>query len=223
MKVVLGEDPGEGRGVPDRRGHHISYWTYGPGNIFQIDLFSISGILKYVGFEKIKGVKRAKSPWILICIDMYSRYVETQYVGLSSKMPDIIEALEKIFMKMGNPIIIQADDEFNTNLFREFCRDRNIRMYFWKPHELPKNQLVERAIKTIKNLMLKYIDIYGWPTSGDLESDCQQVLDACTWYYNRVWHLGINAIPFEVFNGFDLNRQKTKIIKYPKIKAGTIV
>jgi hypothetical protein len=52
-----------------------SYWTYGPGNIFQVDLFSISGILKYVGFEKIKGVKRAKGPWILICIDMYSRYV----------------------------------------------------------------------------------------------------------------------------------------------------
>jgi hypothetical protein len=148
-------------------------------------------------------------------------------------MPDIIRALEKIFMKMGSPIIIQADDEFNTtNLFRDFCSNRNIRMYFWKPHELPKNQLVERATKTIKNLMLKYIDIYGWPTtfgrvqsttSGDLESDCQQVLDACTWYYNRIWHLGINAIPFEVFNGFDLNRQKTKIIKYPKIKVGTIV
>jgi hypothetical protein len=56
--------------------------------------------------------------------------------------------------------------------------------------------------------MLKYIDIYGWPYSGYLPDDAQQVLDACVWYYNRIWHKGINAIPYEVFHAYDLNRQK---------------
>jgi hypothetical protein len=49
--------------------------------------------------------------------------------------------------------------------------------------------------------MLKYIEKYGWPNSGDLDDDAQQVLDACAWYYNRIWHKGINAIPFEVLYG----------------------
>jgi hypothetical protein len=71
--------------------------------------------------------------------------------------------------------------------------------------------------------MMKYIEKYGWPSSGDLADDAQQVLDACTWYYNRIWHTGINAIPFEVFHGHDDNRQKTVIKDYPKIPIGSIV
>jgi hypothetical protein len=69
--------------------------------------------------------------------------------------------------------------------------------------------------------------MYGWPHSGDstadFADDAQQVLDACTWYYNRIWHKGINAIPFEVFYGFDDNRQKTILHDYPQISIGTVV
>jgi hypothetical protein len=49
------------------------------------------------------------------------------------------------------------------------------------------------------------------------------VLDACTWYYNRIWHKGINAIPFEVFFGYDDKRQRIFFKEYPKIPIGTIV
>jgi hypothetical protein len=71
--------------------------------------------------------------------------------------------------------------------------------------------------------MLKYINKYGWPRSDDLADDAQQVLDACTWYYNRIWHSGINAIPFEVFYGYDDNRQNIVLNDYPKIPIGSIV
>jgi hypothetical protein len=47
--------------------------------------------------------------------------------------------------------------------------------------------------------------------------------DACTWYYNRIWHTGINAIPFEVFHGYDDNRQKNTFKHYDRIPLGTIV
>jgi hypothetical protein len=104
--------------------------------------------------------------------------------------------------------MVQADDEFNTKEFRDLCIMNDIKYFFWKPYENPKNQLIERANLTIKRFMLKYV---------------QQVLDACTWYYNRIWHSGINAIPFEVFYGYDDNRQNIVIKDYLKIPIGSIV
>jgi hypothetical protein len=71
--------------------------------------------------------------------------------------------------------------------------------------------------------MMKYIYKYGFPDSGNLEDDVQQVLDACTWYYNRIWHKGINAIPFEVFFGYDDNRQKIVFNEYDRLPLGTLV
>ncbi|MCS7318182.1 MAG: DDE-type integrase/transposase/recombinase [Candidatus Dojkabacteria bacterium] len=199
------------------------YWTSGPGNIYQIDLFSLSRIFKYMGFEK-KVVKAAKGPWVLNCIDMYSRYLELEYIGESATMENVIEALERIFKKMGKPLTIQADDEFNTVKFRNFCEKNKINAYFYKPHENPKNQIVERANRTIKFLILRYINQYGWPMSGNLQEDAQQVLDSCSWFYNRRWHTRIKAIPFEVFHGMDLNHQKKhEKIYYDILKPGTIV
>jgi hypothetical protein len=138
-------------------------------------------------------------------------------------MAIVIEAFTKILAKMGAPIAVQADDEFNTKEFRNFCNINGIKYFFWKPYENPKNQIVERVNLTIKRFMLKYIEKYGWPSSGDLADDAQQVLDACTWYYNRILHKGINAIPFEVFFGYDDNRQRVSIQDYPKIPIGSLV
>jgi hypothetical protein len=70
---------------------------------------------------------------------------------------------------------------------------------------------------------MKYIYKYGFPSSDDFADDAQHVLDACTWYYNRIWHKGINAIPFEVFFGYDDNRQKIVLHDYPKIPIGSLV
>jgi hypothetical protein len=154
---------------------------------------------------------------------MYSRYLETQYIGWSNKIELVIVAFMSVIEKMGKPLMVQADDEFNTRQFKDFCIDNDIRFFFWKPYENPKNQLIERANLTIKRFMMKYIDKYGWPSSGDLADDAQQVLDACTWYYNRIWHKGINTIPFEVFFGYDDNRQNIVINDYPKIPIGSIV
>jgi hypothetical protein len=124
---------------------------------------------------------------------------------------------------MGIPLQIQADEQFNKRDFRSFCNYHRIKTFFWKSHEDPKNQLVERAIRTIKQFMMKYIYKYGFPSSGDFADDIQQVLNACTWYYNRIWHKGINAIPFEVFFGYDDNRQKIVLQDYPRIPTRTLV
>jgi hypothetical protein len=98
------------------------YYTFDAGLIYQIDLMSLSEIWRLLGFEKERGVKAAKGPWVLVCIDMYSKYMEAEYVGYSSAMDYIIDALREIFMKMGRPIKIQAEDEFNKLIFVNFVR-----------------------------------------------------------------------------------------------------
>jgi hypothetical protein len=201
-----------------------SYRTRAPGNIYHIDLFSLSGLLGYIGFEmEEETIHKPKGPWVLSCIDMHSRYLEAQYVGPSVKMEYVINAFILILMKMGLPLAVQADDQFNKQPFRNFCDAHGIRYFFWKPYENPKNQLIERSNRTIKQFMMKYVNKWGWPSSENFADDVQQVLDACTWYYNRIWHTGINAIPFEVFRGYDDNRQKNTFKHYDRIPLGTIV
>ncbi|MCS7318285.1 MAG: hypothetical protein NZZ41_08285, partial [Candidatus Dojkabacteria bacterium] len=135
-----------------------------------------------------------------------------------------IYAFDKIILKkMGIPIKIQADHEFNKKDFLDYCKKFNIETYFWKPHENPKNQIVERAIKTLKKLILKYIYKYGWPKTNDMKKDAQKVLDACTWYYNRKFHSSIKSTPKEVFFGNDFSRQKIIKFKIPSLEIGTIV
>jgi hypothetical protein len=93
-------------------------------------MFSISGVLNYIGYPKPKGVARAKGPWVLACIDVYSRYAEAQYVGVTAKMVDVVYAFKEILERMGKPIEIQADDEFNNKIFLEFCEKNKIKAYF---------------------------------------------------------------------------------------------
>jgi hypothetical protein len=142
---------------------------------------------------------------------------------MTQKLEHVTNALILILMKMGIPLQIQADEQFNRQPFRSFCDAHGIKCFFWKSYENPKNQLIERANRTIKQFMMKYVNKYGFPSSDDFADDIQQVLDACTWYYNRIWHKGINAIPFEVFFGFDDNRQRVFLNEYPRIPLGTVV
>jgi hypothetical protein len=75
-------------------------------------------------------------------------------------------------------------------------------------YEHVKNQLVERVIKTFKELMLKYIYIYGWPQEGTEEHQVNKILDAISWYYNHRYHHGIKAIPSLLVPLFIANPRK---------------
>jgi len=59
---------------------------------------------------------------------------------------------------MGKPKILEADHQFNTNLFRNFLNKLEIKPYF-KKEETNKNAVVENNIKTVKKPILKYITL----------------------------------------------------------------
>jgi len=60
-----------------------SYWTFAPGNTFQVDTFTINRFRKFLGKEVRKGVHAFRGPWILIAIDIYSRYAYATYVEIN--------------------------------------------------------------------------------------------------------------------------------------------
>jgi hypothetical protein len=68
--------------------------------MFQIDLMSLSRIYYFFGYETLKEIRKPKGPWVLVTIDLYSRYIDLQYIG--------------------NTKILEADHQFNTKLFRDF-------------------------------------------------------------------------------------------------------
>jgi len=138
-------------------------------------------------------------------------------------MNSVIMGMKKIFQKMGKPLSIEVDSFFEKNQFINYMKKEGINVYFYKPYEHVKNQLVERVIKTFKELMLKYIYMYGWPRGGSEEMQVNKILDAVSWYYNHRFHHGIKAIPALVFHGDDINRQKIIKRDYKLLPIGTIV
>jgi hypothetical protein len=110
-------------------------------------------------------------------------------------MNSVIMGMNKIFQKMGKPLSIEVDSFFEKNQFINYMKKEGINVYFYKPYEHVKNQLVERVIKTFKELMLKYIYMYGWPRGGSEEMQVNKILDAVSWYYNHRFHHRIKAIP----------------------------
>jgi len=142
-----------------------SYYTENVRDVYQLDLMSLSRIYYFFGYETLKGIKKPKGQWVLVTIDLYSRYIVLQYIGNTATIENIIKHLEITFHKIGKPKILEAEHQFNTKLFRNFLNEQGIRPYFFKGQETNKNAVVESNIKTVKNLILKYIYNFGIPKS----------------------------------------------------------
>jgi hypothetical protein len=195
-----------------------SYWTFGPQNIYQIDTFSIFKLLRFADYEIPKGLRGKRGPYILVVIDLYSRYVDAEFLEKETFM-DIAATLTRIFERMGKPLSVQVDSQFDKPGIRGFFENQGINVYVYKPYEVVKNQVVERVNRTIKSLILKYLNMYGWPGYDDIEEDVNHILRAICWYYNHRYHHGIRAIPWEVFNDLDDNRQDTYL--HPRLPVIT--
>jgi hypothetical protein len=199
-----------------------SYWTFGPQNIYQIDTFSIFKLLRFADYEIPKGLRGKRGPYILVVIDLYSRYVDAEFLK-NETFEDIAATLTRIFERMGKPLSVQVDSQFDKPGIKQFFENQGINVYVYKPYEVIKNQVVERVNRTIKSLILKYLNMYGWPGYENIKEDVNHILRAICWYYNHRYHHGIRAIPWEVFNDLDDNKQNIYIQDYPLLPIGSIV
>jgi len=176
--------------------------AYYPGDAYQID------IIVYNKYEI------HKYKYILVVIDVYSRYVQVRAMT-NRENPNIIKNLLSIFETMGFPFRIQSDNEFATKEFIDLMAKCNVKLSFSNPHEINKNAIVERANRTIRDLLKKYRLLYknyNWPTYID------DLIDI----YNNTYHKTIEDTPYNIWNNINYNQQ-TIIQKPVEYKVGDMV
>ena len=176
--------------------------AYYPGDCYQID------IIVYNKYEI------HKYKYILVVIDVYSRYVQVRILT-NRENPNIIKNILSIFETMGYPFRVQSDNEFKTKEFIDLMAKSNVKLSFSDPHEINKNALVERFNRTLRDLLKKYRLLYknyNWPTYID------DLIDI----YNNTYHKTIEDTPYNIWNNLNYNQQ-TIIQKPVEYKVGDMV
>jgi len=176
--------------------------AYYPSDAYQID------IIVYNKYEI------HKYKYILVVIDVYSRYVQVKPLT-NRENPNIIKNLLSIFETMGFPFRIQSDNEFKTKEFIDLMAKYNVKLSFSDPNEINKNAIVERANRTIRDLLKKYRLLYhdyNWP----------KYIDDLIDIYNNTYHKTIGDTPYDIWNNINYNQQ-TIIQKPVEFKIGDMV
>jgi hypothetical protein len=142
---------------------------------------------------------------------------------------------------MGKPDIISADNEIIDSLYDKdqvYIEFDGIKLSRTSPHELNKNAIVERMIRTLKQYLLNVLMTYKL---DDLKIDFRNyreqftkiynfkftfvdyLLEICCEINNNNKHRMIKAVPKDVFNLLELNKQKINKVYYDIYEIGTIV
>ena len=160
------------------------------GNNFQMDIM----VYDRYAYNKYK--------YILVCVDVYSRYAEARAMT-SRTMPMIMKNVKEIFASMGTPKNLNADNDFNKKEFNAYAKDNAITTFYSQPDEINKNAVVERLNRTIAELLQK------WRVATK-RYDWAKVLSQIMTNYNNTYHSTIKAEPSAVFQRQDINHQKYK-------------
>lgn len=158
-----------------------------PSHIYQMDIINYQRY-KYHNYQ-----------YILVIIDIYSRYTEARAMT-NRRMQTIIKNFKEIMEVMGPPYKIQCDNEFNKKEFINVLETYNINVSFSDPYEINKNAIVERVNATILMLLQKIrltTNAYDW----------NKYLPDVIENYNDTYHSTIKNKPFDVFVGDAFNEQ----------------
>lgn len=131
------------------------------------------------------------SDYILVVVDYYSRYKEIK-VCRTITSSEIISQLKDIFSRLGNPVSITSDNgrQFTSEEFKQFCLERNIRLYNTIPYWPQQNGEVERQNRDIlKRLKICQAERKDW----------KEALREYMVMYNSTPHTVTGKTPSELF------------------------
>jgi hypothetical protein len=196
-----------------------------PRGIYQADVMELCPLWRNIFNADEREIYRPKD-YALVCIDVYSRYVWAVAMDKQDSQ-STADAIKKIFEHMGIPKIFQGDKKV-TDSYRKHLKPIylfEITLFSTKPHETNKNAIFERAIRTLKNDLIKYLYFNKFPTkSEDTELDpTTKILQEICTLRNRSIHRTIREKSEDVFYGRALNRQIIIKKKYPKFNQGDLV
>ena len=97
--------------------------------------------------------------YLLVCVDVFSRFVRVQPM-MSKYSTDAVVAFKKMLRKknMAAKVWVDQGTEFSGE-FRKFCTDKKIKIYSTRIET--KAALAERAIKSLKYIIYRYIEENG--------------------------------------------------------------
>jgi hypothetical protein len=181
--------------------------------------------------EYERNVLYRPKDYAFVCIDVYSRYVWAEAID-KQDYASLAAAILKTFVHMGKPKIFQGDqkiiDSFRNQLSPFIS---GITLMMSKAHETNKNAIVERVIRTLKNVLLKYLYYNPFPRiSGrfiteeyrEFDTTTQILQEICTLRNNTI-HRMIHQKPRDVFYGRATNQQIIVKKKYHPYEQGDLV
>ena len=96
----------------------------------------------------------------LLVVDYYSHYVEVVALPKSTSSLKIIQALKTIFARHGIPDQVRSDNgpQYHSDEFTQFAKEWGFQHSTRSPRYPQANGEVERAVKTVKNILKKEQD-----------------------------------------------------------------
>ena len=155
--------------------------------------------------------------YLMICIDVFSRYLWVY--PLKSKQ-NLHIPLEKIFLGMKKefgktPQNMTGDNEFDTRQMKALASKYNFKWWYGDPGEKYRTGIVERVIRTIRNLLKRYL------TQNDTTRYID-VLDDLVENYNNTEHGHIRTKPaVAIKSGQSFPKPMKKTI--PILRVGDMV
>ena len=142
---------------------------------------------------------------ILIAVDRFSRW-PTVKICKTSETKEVIQFLSNNFNLYGIPEKIKSDKggAFISKEYREFCKSRNIEIEYCTPRIHTGNGTVERAIQTLKNLVIANME-----DGENLTGSVNRALRVMRFTV----HTGLEKTPFELHHGRKPRTELTNIVK----------
>lgn len=158
-------------------------------NVAGIDSLWDSDLIDFSNYSVNNGGNR----YILLAIDVFSRYVWLRKLK-SKNSNEMVNAFKSIFDEGRKPVAVRTDkgSEFSNRIIGKFFRDSGV--YHYCTHNEKQANYAERAIKTIKTRIFRYMKLNNKHKYVD-------VINSFTNSYNNSKHSSIGIEPSNVNKG----------------------
>lgn len=152
-----------------------------PLDILHTDLYTING--KYV----------------VTVIDKFSKFA-LGYTIPTRDAINIVNAIRRFIVANGIPrkIVYDQGAEYNSNLFKDFCKQYNIERHVTSFHQSSSNAPVERLHSTLTEV---YRIILEEKKKRKVQIDHEEILTETFITYNNAIHSATKLTPYELFSG----------------------
>ena len=142
---------------------------------------------------------------ILNAVDRFSKWLSVK-ICKTAETKEVIQFLTSNFNLYGIPEKIKSDkgSAFISKEYRKFCKNRNIKIEYCTPRIHTGNGVVERAIQTLKNLVLTNME-----DGKNLTESVNRALRVMRFTV----HTGLKKTPFELHHGRKPRTELTNIVK----------